>query len=415
MGADQSRRRGSTTDNLSSSPTPATNPNRDAFNRPFETPSYPTVSPPQQAPAPTYQRQTTLTNYANQQSTTGRRPSASSSSPMRTPNGNPFVAPNGPAFPRYPQNVPPPAYDDTDAQRLTPTARAPARGRQQSPGGRMGGARHSIATDHTHQLPATGLGIPPRITSTTSTMRSCDANEEYAECPICFDELYKEPQAVLTWRGRRCCQHVFHKRCVGDMRRARQKHCPLCRRDFDDTLDVPDPTKDPRGWFRVVDLDGNGKLDRKEVIEVLKAALPVDWKKLEARLDNLWRQWDLDGSGFISEREMLDPQRGLLVWVRNHMDVRRNRGPPPDIRREKSGWFRYWDENSNGSLDKEEVCRAFIKTFNLSRDSEKVAGVRALLDALWVEFDPDGSGGIDEGEFVQREGLADTILANIGR
>ena len=31
--------------------------------------------------------------------------------------------------------------------------------------------------------------------------------------------------------------------------------CPVCRRDFIDTFDVPDPLEDPVRWFHVVDVD----------------------------------------------------------------------------------------------------------------------------------------------------------------
>ena len=31
--------------------------------------------------------------------------------------------------------------------------------------------------------------------------------------------------------------------------------CPVCRQDFVDTFDVPDPLEDPMRWFHVVDVD----------------------------------------------------------------------------------------------------------------------------------------------------------------
>lgn len=36
---------------------------------------------------------------------------------------------------------------------------------------------------------------------------------------------------------------------------------------------VPDIATDPQGWFRVVDRDANGRLDKKEVTQVTEASL----------------------------------------------------------------------------------------------------------------------------------------------
>ncbi len=50
-------------------------------------------------------------------------------------------------------------------------------------------------------------------------------------------------------------------------------------------------------WFQVVDINGDGRLDQREVLEVLRATLPVDSEKLERDLPRLWRGWDKDGDG----------------------------------------------------------------------------------------------------------------------
>ena len=39
---------------------------------------------------------------------------------------------------------------------------------------------------------------------------------------------------------------------------------------------MPDALDEPKKWFKLVDLDGNGTLSQKEVVEVLKAQLPID-------------------------------------------------------------------------------------------------------------------------------------------
>ena len=113
--------------------------------------------------------------------------------------------------------------------------------------------------------------------------------------------------------------------------------CPLCRADFTDVLPLPSMLKDTRAWyaaclpraslylyrtvdrsrvctpsaargltaehvpvrFDAVDADGNGKLDKREVLEALKAQLPCDFRSLELCMDSLWEQWDPNHDGFI--------------------------------------------------------------------------------------------------------------------
>ena len=68
-----------------------------------------------------------------------------------------------------------------------------------------------------------------------------------------------------------------------------------------------------------------------------------------------------------------------------------------------------------GTLDKEEVVRALIKTFNLSTNVDERTKMRGTIDAIWPLFDDDGSGEIDRPEFLRAgEGLADTIIATMG-
>ena len=73
--------------------------------------------------------------------------------------------------------------------------------------------------------------------------------------------------------------------------------------------------------------------------------------------------------------------------------------------------FEYFDEDRSGTLEKGEVIRALIKTFDLSSDLRKVEEMRSVVDAVWSMFDPDASNSIDAAEFIARDGLADTIVA----
>lgn len=68
--------------------------------------------------------------------------------------------------------------------------------------------------------------------------------------------------------------------------------------------------------------------------------------------------------------------------------------PMPDARVDRYAWFSYWDEDNSGTLDKDEVIRAFVKTFGRAQTPLVLAELRSLIEAMWPEFDPDGSGSI---------------------
>ena len=53
-----------------------------------------------------------------------------------------------------------------------------------------------------------------------------------------------------------------------------------------------------------------------------------------------------------------------------------------------------------------------MRTFHW-HDPERAAQLRMVVEALWLSFDPDGNGSITCEEFVRRDGLADTVEANL--
>merc|ERR1712187_425360 len=143
-------------------------------------------------------------------------------------------------------------------------------------------------------------------------------------------------------------------------------YCPCCRVAYDKVLQVPNVETDPRGWFDLVDLDGNGSLEQAEVIDVLKATLPLDHKLLDQDLPLLFCQWDPNDDGRVEYDEMMGAH-GLFFYVRDAFRAsNQGRLIIPDIRVDKKAWFRFWDDNGSGTLDREEVVRSFVKTFRLS-------------------------------------------------
>jgi hypothetical protein len=246
-------------------------------------------------------------------------------------------------------------------------------------------------------------------------------SEENAECAVCFDPLCAAPAAVFvrqsrsSRRRRRTCSHFFHLTCAKDVAE-HHRSCPVCRAPFQGVLPVPNPRDDPDAWFAAVDADGDGKLSPSEVVEVLRAQLPCDWRAIERQIvdDGAFRRWDPDGDGFIERWEMVRPG-GLLDFVRRNFPRDASpRPPPPSLAAAPDRWFRHWDEDGDGTLDKDEVTRALVKTFQLRDDLRQVREIRGVVDAVWSLFDADGDGRVDRNEFLARDGLAETIVASVG-
>jgi len=243
--------------------------------------------------------------------------------------------------------------------------------------------------------------------------------EMKAECPICFEPLCAAPVGVFVGPdGKRVSQHFFNLAAAREWLEEGSGNCPLTRKPIRSVLEVPDMRTDPEGWFSAVDINGDGRLSRLEVVECLKAQLPIDGSALDATLADethwMWQQWDSDSSGYIERHELLDPQ-GLAAYVRQAFEKSGGGDAIPDIAADKEAWYRYWDEDNSGALDKEEVVRALLKTFRMTSDQERVRQMRSTIDAVWPIFDDDGSGSIDRSEFLRpNEGLADTIVATLG-
>lgn len=159
----------------------------------------------------------------------------------------------------------------------------------------------------------------------------------HAECPICFAELCKAPVGIfLDATGRRVSKHFYNLDAAHELLASGASVCPLTRKPIASVRRVPDIRTDPDAWFGTVDLDGDGRLSREEVVECFKAQLPVDLAAMDraAADDVWWSQWDTDGSGFIERHEL--PR--LAEFVRTEMGGRQTR-EIPDIRRNKDEWY----------------------------------------------------------------------------
>lgn len=240
--------------------------------------------------------------------------------------------------------------------------------------------------------------------------------QRHAECPISFEPLVDGRVGVfLDSGGRRVSPHYYKCEAAMGWLATGSKECPMTRRSVASVRLVPSILVDPKAWFAVCDVDGNKRLSRREVVEALKAQLPLDNAALERFLTDeaKWRTWDADGSGSIEFAEIMDKDHGLLAFVLATFQRQRQSASVPDIRQDRDSWFRHWDEDSSGELDVDEVVRAFMKTFRI--DVAMIAQLRESLQAVWTIFDTEGDGSVSKADFLRpSDGLADTIIATLG-
>lgn len=254
---------------------------------------------------------------------------------------------------------------------------------------------------------------------------------QFAECPISFEPLHAAPVGYFLGEAsgffgtkQRISQHYFNLDAARTWLETGNGRCPLTRKPIASVVEVPSIRLDPHAWFKAVDVDHNNRLTRHETIEALKAQFPVDVASLDAAIANpdhwMWKRWDCNRDGTITRDELLAPN-GLVASVPQLFAARStapNGSDTPPISN-KAAWFDFWDSpatggNASGTLEKEEVVRALLKTLKVTSDANAVMTMRSTVEAIWGVFDVDGSGSVERGEFLQPDGLADTVIATLG-
>ncbi|CAM9805956.1 unnamed protein product [Ectocarpus sp. 12 AP-2014] len=245
----------------------------------------------------------------------------------------------------------------------------------------------------------------------------------YGECSVCFEHLCAKGASVMVDGSgqqagflraerppRRVCRHFLCQECAPTII---PRKCPVCRRDFVSTLDVPDPITNPVRWFHVVDRDQNGSIEKSELVDALKGMFPVEPGALEEIIEMNWRSWDTDNNGTLDTAEF---RNRLAPFLAQSIGNMRQRITPqlPDLKDQPAEWFKYWDEDESGSLERPEIVRALIKTMPefTGRDEGWLGGTFA---AIWSIIDPDEDGSITGAEFMMPGGLYETLVANFCR
>lgn len=186
-------------------------------------------------------------------------------------------------------------------------------------------------------------------------------------------------------------------------------------------------------WFKTVDVDGNGRLDHKELLQAVASTMPVDYEALEAVLPVIFPE-------SLTVHELLE-QASLLEQLEASAQelTARPQAPvidaaiddefaEPNFDIDKEGWFNHWDADGSGALEREEVVRALAKSrrsfwlqgtqYEMQAEFaraqlERRLQMRCVVEELWPTVDVDGDGRVTLHEFCRRGGLADLITQRL--
>eukprot|EP00927_Polykrikos_kofoidii_P037561 TRINITY_DN31736_c0_g1_i1.p1 TRINITY_DN31736_c0_g1~~TRINITY_DN31736_c0_g1_i1.p1 ORF type:complete len:860 (-),score=113.66 TRINITY_DN31736_c0_g1_i1:14-2239(-) len=276
----------------------------------------------------------------------------------------------------------------------------------------------------------------------------CGCADEAAECGVCFDPLYKSPGVLLDTQGVRVCQHLICEDCAQHVQdEAAKRHrtwrlrqdmrppppgpvCPLCRAPFDSSARLPDPTVDPRGFFRLSCVPGQAMLENSfdkmvltetVALGVLCAVLPLSGVRLAPRLGkDLWPRW-CGEDAVLAEDRFLRPG-GMLAWLCDHLlewKVEEQRGKPPGLH-EPRAWFEYFDYERRRRLTKAALVHGVAKVHCVAKTNSvstighdtRNTGMQMLLDLVSAQWDDTRwADGVPLSDFEAPGGLAARLLA----
>jgi len=288
--------------------------------------------------------------------------------------------------------------------------------------------------------------------------------DEPVECSICFDPLHDGAGLFVCAKGFRTCPHFFCVACServqdeatnklvawrrrGDARipEPPAAACPMCRAPFASAVELPDPTVDPKKFFKLACVPGefNGenvghstanpeqselRLTEKAALDALCASLPVNPAIFGPRLTKeLWPSWcecalAPDSNSCLAETDFLK-LGGMLVWLSSHLmelKVDGQRGTPPSLRHHPAEWFKHFDYDAKAVLTKPELLRGIAKAYNVAMlaaprtparkaRSVGIQCLRELVDVLWDH--ERWADGVTLEDFQKPSGLAERLLA----
>mmetsp|Transcript_11521 Transcript_11521/g.17693 ORF Transcript_11521/g.17693 Transcript_11521/m.17693 type:complete len:498 (+) Transcript_11521:64-1557(+) len=165
-------------------------------------------------------------------------------------------------------------------------------------------------------------------------------------------------------------------------------------------------------WFQYYDADGSGALSQREVIDAMvdTFSVPQNRRKIVDVVKKYWHTNDFDGSGHIELDEFCDPD-GFGEQLRKviHMHLIKDIPEKPSLtywENHMKLWFHYYDIDASGHLSKKEIIDGLVDTFAAPQSREKIA---ALVEKYWNNHDFDENGLISLKEFCDEHGFGNII------
>mmetsp|Transcript_12358 Transcript_12358/g.18112 ORF Transcript_12358/g.18112 Transcript_12358/m.18112 type:complete len:546 (+) Transcript_12358:122-1759(+) len=177
-------------------------------------------------------------------------------------------------------------------------------------------------------------------------------------------------------------------------------------------------------WFHFYDKDKSNALSKQEVIDALTetfASSTEPTNDIPTTVESVWNMFDLDNDGTIDENEFaaygglgenLQAQLQEEMTKEEEMTkammtkAKKNVDKLEYWRNHLPLWFKNYDVDFSKSLTREEVSDALVDTFDSIPETNNVPD---LVNSLWDLYDHDGSGAIDEDEFVAESGLGNHL------
>ena len=110
--------------------------------------------------------------------------------------------------------------------------------------------------------------VPMGLPIVDAQPQALSAPQKFAECAICFEPLHAGPVgAFIGPNGRRVSNHYFNLNAATQWMASGNGSCPLTRKPIQSVISIPNVLSDPIAWFRAVDIDQDGRLNRAEVLD----------------------------------------------------------------------------------------------------------------------------------------------------
>jgi Ca2+-binding EF-hand superfamily protein len=210
--------------------------------------------------------------------------------------------------------------------------------------------------------------------------------------------------------------------------------------------------ENPRLWFQFFDRNHNGNLEKQECEHAFACTFKdMDRDTIKGIIEGLWDDFVNAQTHQISVDDFVKPH-GLCDMILTSFPNSRKRstansgatssGPvvvppatnsspragnrqsprsggaffsdkscPYDISTDPEAWFRYFDADHNGSLDKTECEKAFVTTF----PDMDVGSIKELIGGMWDEFVNPATHKLEVKDFTRSGGMCELILQQLGR